>query len=273
MKIRIRYWDIYRRSEAERQREKDHVTRFGPHWVVERVKRPIGARDYSTDGSPYGLRTGYVGIWKGCTASAGKAAPNRWAAQGRGPLPCGLGGIQIMMILRRWAIDATNALRLSNDPFAEQRLRDLINHIAEQTAEQSSPYKQEIASVEFDRTDKLSWALDPGRDNSESNELQGTCDTYVAAANGMGLENITRTIAERRAKHGKEPRERKKAGRKPIGPVAQTSAERMRKHRRNKALKRPQPTGVTTVGTDQPMPRLSSAPTDPFPQAQGGDTT
>src|SRR5262249_53218382 len=129
MKIRIRYWDIYRRSESERQSEKDHVTRFGPYWVVEHVKRPDGARDYSTDGSPYELPLGYAGVWRGRTTPTGKAAPNHWAAQGRGPLPFGLGGLQVQMIRRRWAIDAVNELRLSNDPCAAQRLRDLRDRV------------------------------------------------------------------------------------------------------------------------------------------------
>jgi len=222
MKIRIRYWDIYRRNESERQREKDHVTRFGPHWVVEQVKRPAGARDYSTDGSPYEPRKGYAGVWKGRTTPAGKAAPNRWPTQGRGPLPCGLGGMQIMMILRRWAIDIVNALRLSNDPHSYQRLRDLRRHIFEQTALQPR-HAQAMDCPEFDQTDKLRWAL--GFSNDAVADLPtGPYDTYVAAANGMKIENITGTIEKRRAKYGKLPRERQKAGRKPIGPVAQTSA-------------------------------------------------
>lgn len=267
---KTRYWDFYRRTESERQREKDHVTRFGPHWVVEYAKRPIGARAYSTDSSPYEPRKGYAGVWRGRTTTAGKAAPNKWAAQGRGPLPYGIGPTQVMMVRKRWSMDATNDLRLSDSPNASQRIRDLMAHLAEQARKEKHPYLQEMASVEFQLTDQLRWLLDSGRDDDKTNiEPRGPCDTYVAASNGMGLENITRTIEERRAKYGKVPRERQKAGRKPIGPVAMSAAERMRKHRRNKALKRSPPTSVPTAGVDQPMPLGSTMPAElstPMPE-------
>jgi hypothetical protein len=287
--IKSRYWDVYRRLESERQREKHHVTKFGPHWVVEHVKRPAGARDYSTDGSPYQPRMGYAGIWKGRTASTGKAAPNRWAKQGYGPLPYGLGELQIQMILRRWAIDTVNTLRLSNDRWSYQRLRDVRRHVFEQN-ELQPLHDQELASVELTvgyRTDELRWLLDFSN-AAVADRPVGPYDSYVAAANGMRLENITRTIEERRAgfsRHSitgeieskkfkpKPVRERQKAGRKPLGPVAQTSAERARRYRRNKAL-RSKPHERHEVGTDQQpsLPRLSSVSTDPFTNARGGDT-
>jgi len=66
----------------------------------------------------------------------------------------------------------------------------------------------------------------------------------------------------------------RKPGRKPIGLIAQTTAERVRKHRRNKALlKRSLPTSVATAGTEQPMPLGPTVPVDLFTPAQGDDNT
>jgi hypothetical protein len=129
----------------------------------------------------------------------------------------------------------------------------------------------ELESIElYCRHDQLRWFLDARflADNDVP-----FIDGAIADSAGYGFQEVDNTVAVRRKRYGRPLRERRKPGRKPIGLIAQTTAERVRKHRRNKVLKRSPPTSVATAGTDQPLPLGLTVPTALSTHAQGGDTT
>jgi hypothetical protein len=192
----------------------------------------------------------------------------------------------------------TDRLRLSDDPYSCQRLRDLKakffrlytlsisewtflapvgliqSDVRERNAERSGPYWDEMAAIDlYRRHDQLRWCLDAGDDEECPDSGPGR-DTFTADKNGLQFQEVDNTIAKRREKYDRPLRERKKAGRKPIGLVAQTSAERMRKYRRNKALSKTLATHERLpAGTLQPLPLGLTVPVDLFTPAQGGDNT
>ena len=187
----------------------------------------------------------------------------------------------------------TDRLRLSNDPYNLRRLRDHKEHIRERAVESGAAFQNEkkrrgefpspkyahgircaeLEGIElYRRHDQLRWFIDAPFD--EEKVAERGLDSTIADATGFKFEEVDTTVAERRKRYGRPLRERRKAGRKPIGLIAQTTAERVRKYRRNKALKRSPPTSVPTAGTDQPMMPLGLAvPTALSTHAQGGDTT
>jgi hypothetical protein len=59
----------------------------------------------------------------------------------------------------------------------------------------------------------------------------GGRDSQIAALAGFKFQELDNTIARRRRKYGRPLRERRKAGRKPLGDRKMTTAERVRKHR------------------------------------------
>src|SRR5262249_37557735 len=127
------YWIEMARSRPEREAERQHETRFGPYWAVDKVKRPNG-RSYTTCQSPYDPEPGYAGIWKGRTAPPpriGAAAPKRWPAEAPGLRPHGLRPYEHKWALVLASRVVTDRLRLSNDRFNLQRHRDLRVHILE----------------------------------------------------------------------------------------------------------------------------------------------
>jgi len=200
-------------------------------------------------------------------------------------------------------------LRLSNDPCAKQRLRDLKVHILERRRHSGSLFQDkaeppaaqfargvrwaELESIElYRRHDQLRWFIDAKVDDhkldfsaqafekrsigGETGIIGGAVvgegiDSTIANQAGFEFEEVDNTV-ERRRRH--PPRERRKVGRKPIGLIAQTSAERARKYRRNKALSK---TLVTherlPAGTLQPLPLGLTVPVDLFTPAQGDDNT
>jgi hypothetical protein len=156
----------------------------------------------------------------------------------------------------------TDQLRLSNDPYSYQRLRDFKIHIYERKRhsgalfqDKENPTKHQLpavsstpnlrASNSYRRHDQLRWFIDrptndwalalhfAARDCHEEYEEAkrlGT-DSAIAFAQGFKFEEVNNTVERRLKLKGKKLRERKKPGRKPIGERAMTTAERVRKHR------------------------------------------
>ena len=244
------YWvEIVRsRPAREREAERRQTTRFGPYWAVDKVKRP-NRRSYTTRQSPYDPKPGYVGIWEGRTAPPpriGAAAPKRWPAEA----PDGLRPYEYKDEQENASGAVTDRLRLSNDRSNLQRLRDHKVHIRERAVESgaafqnkkkrrgefpSPKYAHGIRCAELEgiglyrRHDQLRWLIDAPFDEEKVSE--GGLDSAIATAVGLNFEEVDNTVARRRKR---PPRERRKPGRKPIGPVAQTTAERVRKHRATK---------------------------------------
>jgi hypothetical protein len=202
---------------------------------------------------------GFVGIWRGRTAlppRVGKAAPKRWPAHQPGETP--------LYVLKRCqtiaSLVVTDQLRLSNDPYTYQRLRDFKIHIHERKRHSGALFQDrqgltpaqyargvlyaELEGIEiFRRHDQLRWVIDPPVDDTALNFSQrgaarehedakrrGT-DSAIAVAMGFEFENPDKVVELRLKLKGKKLRERKKPGRKPIGVRAMTTAERVRKHR------------------------------------------
>jgi hypothetical protein len=135
-----------RQCRGWREAEAQQQTRFGSHWVVQRVKRP-NKRKYETTQSPYDPKWGLTmsgranKFWPFRTAMPpriGSAAPNRWAAEPEGVLrPYGLRPYEKQLALASMQV----APRLSDDPYALQRLRDLRTHIAERARHSGSAFQ------------------------------------------------------------------------------------------------------------------------------------
>jgi hypothetical protein len=157
-------------------------------------------------------------------------------------------------------------LKLSDDRFNSQRIRDLKTHILERRRHSGSLFYDkdratlsaaqfargirwaEFESIElYRRHNQLRWMTD-ARFKVESDPF---IDSAIAGSAGYGFQEVDNTVERRRKKYNRPSRERKKPGRKPIGPVAQTDAARMLKYRRNKVLKRSPPTSVSRPGADQ----------------------
>src|SRR5262249_30866479 len=153
----------------------------------------------------------------------------------------------------------TDQLRLSDDPFSVQRLRDLKAHIHEQRRQSGAAF-QDVRNTEnkAEFACGIVWAEDEGwKQHLRHDQLRSFIsppatsikltenapihqkgrrvtvphglDSQIAAFTGFKFEEVTNTIMRRR--RFVPLRERRKAGRKPIGPIAMTSAERVRKHR------------------------------------------
>src|SRR5262249_38112167 len=168
------YWTEIRRTKAESEAERRQTTKFGPHWAVDKVERPLG-RAYTTRQSPYDPESG-VGIWKGRTAPPpriGTAAPKRWPAEA----PDGLRPYEYKQALALASRVVTDRLRLSNDRCNYRRLRDLKQHILERRRHSGSLFRDrdrptaaqfargvrwaELESIElYRRHDQLRWFLD-----------------------------------------------------------------------------------------------------------------
>jgi hypothetical protein len=77
--------------------------------------------------------------------------------------------------------------------------------------------------------------------------LCGVSGGCLAGAAGFGSQEIDNTIAERRRRYGRRLRERRTAGRSPLGDRAMSTTERIAGHRANakqNGVKRPPPTGA-----------------------------
>jgi hypothetical protein len=85
-------------------------------------------------------------------------------------------------------------------------------------------------------------------------------DSNIADRAGFKFEEVQNTIEKRRRERGLVVRERKKPGRKPLGPVAMSGAERKRKHDRIKRLQALVTPERRQAGVDQPLPLRRSAP-------------
>jgi len=284
---KTRYWTVIRRTEPESRAERQHKTKFGRYWTVDKVP-PRKGRLYTTHQSPYDPKPGYVGIWKGRTAPpprVGSAAPRQWAAEPQGLRPYGLPPYKLREELIDQSKAITDKLKLSNDPFNLQRIRDLKAHILERRRHSGSLFQDrdrptavqfargvrwaELESIEiYRRHNQLRWVVD-ARFTVE-NDIPFV-DSAIAAGAGYDFQEVDTTVERRRKKYDRPLRERKKAGRKPIGPIAQTNAARMRKYRRNKILKRLLPTGVSRPGADQRgLPPSLPAPGYFIPTRGGG---
>lgn len=294
------YWAEIRRSRPEREAEARHSTskrnRFRQYWAD-------GTRSRTASRSnplwfPYAappprvsvsyLRYGILGTVERRTASA---ASNRWSAEAPGLRPYGLRPYK-----RKWqqAIASrviTDRLRLSDDPFNYQRLRDLKAHILERRRESGAAFQDnqwdpkspecqrgiywaEMEGIELHRRhDRLRWFIDgPVNDEVIDQKLAKKGDPYLAeriphgrdsqlaAINGFELQELQTTQTRRRQSYGRPLRERRKAGRKPIGPIAMSGAERKRKHDQNKRLQALSTPERPQTGPDQPLPLGWSAP-------------
>jgi hypothetical protein len=227
------------------------------------------------------------GLWLGLTAPPwriGPWAPDRWPAK----QPIELPPFEFKRAQALASLLVANGLRLSNDPCAKQRLRDVRAHRLERRRHSGSYFRADLDGIEkYRRHDQLRWflefkvndkKLDFSARTFEHRSVDGETgiiipknsdavvgvgiDSNIANQAGLKFEEVDSTVERRRRKYGRPLRERKKPGRKPIGLVAMTTAERMRKYRRNKVLKRPLPTGVTTAGTEQPLPLGPTVPVD-----------
>src|SRR5262249_9248179 len=279
------YWVEIARSRPEREAEARHSTKFGQHWAGSR-QRPSG-RLYTILRSPYDPAPS----WNGRTAfppGVGPAAPGRWPAEA----PDGLRPYEYKKELVLASRVVTDQLRLSDDPHSHQWLRDLKGHIRERAVEWGAPYQNEnTRRVEFRspkyahgircaelegialyrRHDQLRWFIDAPLDEEKVDERE--LDSAIADAAGFKFEAVDNTVAERRKRYGRPLRERRKAGRKPIGLIAQTTAERGRKHRQRKALKFKAPATHERLpaGTVQPSPLELAVPVDLSTRVRNGD--
>src|SRR5262249_15623245 len=285
--------------------EARHSTKFGQHWAGSRP-RPSG-RSYTILRSPYDPAPG----WNGRTAfppRVGPAAPGRWPAEA----PDGLRPYKYKEEQENASRAVTDRLRLSDDPYSDQRLRDLKVHILERRRHSGSWFQDkaeptaaqfargvrwaELESIElYRRHDQLRWFIDAKFDdeavslaalarnkehlaedaragNAPSGFVGRGLDSEIADSAGYGFEEVNNTVERRRRKYGRPLRERRKVGRKPIGPIAQTSAGRARKYRRRKALKFK---ALATherlpAGTVQPPPLGQAVPVPTFASTDEG---
>src|ERR1700756_4655474 len=147
------YWiKWYTRPREQREAEAQHETRFGLYWTSSR-QRPSG-RSYTIDRSPYDPEPG----WDGRPPRVGPAAPNRWAAEAPELRPHGLRPHE-----RHWqrAVASrviTDRLRLSDDPYSDQRLRDLRVHILERRAHSGSLFQDGDDPTRAEFAHGIRWA-------------------------------------------------------------------------------------------------------------------
>src|SRR5262249_30420944 len=282
------YWVEIARSRPEREREaeRQHETRFGPYWAVNKVKRPNG-RSYTTRQSPYDPEPGYAGIWKGRTAPPpriGAAAPKRWPTEA----PDGLRPHEYKWAQVLASRLITDRLRLSGDRYNCQRLRDLRAHIHERACFSGAAFQNEkkwpkkfpntkfargirwaeIEGIElYRRHDQLRWFVDA---RFEADNDVPFIDGAIADSAGYGFQEVNNTVARRRRKYGRPLRERRKAGRKPLGERAMTTAERVAKHRARKKLPALATHERVPAGADQPLPLGLAVPVPPFASTDEG---
>jgi hypothetical protein len=294
------YWAEIARNRLDREAEARHSTKYGQYWAGSR-HRPNG-RAYTLSQSPYDAVNNFEGQRWGsaahpvrfdiviCQSRRTRVLPalRRWAAEPPGLRPYGLRPYE-----RKWqqAIASrvvTDRLRLSDDPYNYQRLRDLKAHILECRRESGSLFQDtpwdpksaecargirwaELESIElYRRHDQLRWILDAGADDHnlrgteegyrESGGIPHGLDSKIAFDNNFSFEEVDNTVARRRERYGKPLRERRKVGRKPIGPVAMTTAERVAKHRRAKQLQALATPESPQTGVRRPSPLGLSAP-------------
>jgi hypothetical protein len=171
----------------------------------------------------------------------------------------------------------TDQLRLSNDRYNYRHLRDHKAHILERRRHSGSLFQDkaepsaaqfargvrwaELESIElYRRHDQLRWFIDAKVDDENLDSDAVATDSNIADQAGFKFEEVDSTMERRR----KRPlRERRKAGRKPLGERAMTTAERVAKHRDRKLL------ALATherlpAGTVQPPPLGQAVPVPPF---------
>jgi hypothetical protein len=275
------------RFKGWRESEAQQSTRFGQHWVEDGPPRPNWRRAYTVKQSPYDPKSN----WNGFTAfppRVGAAAPERWPAEAPGLRPHGLRPYEVKWLRGIASRTITDRMRLSNDPYNYQRLRDLKAHILERRRHSGSLFrdreaptsaqfargirKAEIDGIElYRKRGQLRWYMDaPVDDEVIDQKIAKSDDPYladriphgrdsqIAALAGFKFQELDNTIARRRRKYGRPLRERRKAGRKPLGDRAMTTAERVRKHREKS--KAPAPHGRSQTGVVQPPPLGPTAP-------------
>jgi len=253
---------------------KEDCPRFGKYWTTG-TGSWMGCSARKGSGDP---RNRSVRLWLlAAPWRVGPSAPRRWPSLQPEEMPPYLQRFYYEIS----SLALTNKLRLSDNPFAIQRLRDLKAHIHEGYRRRSGYFWAEMDAIElYRRHDQLRWFMDAKVDDMALNfsgkdhkAYDGTIqsvghngtgvgrDSSIADAAGYAFEEVDNTIALRRIKYGRPLRERQKSGRKPIGDRAMTTAERVAGHR-TKALpaplERPQP-GI--VVPSQPQgPIVSGTP-------------
>jgi len=286
------YWVEIARSRPEREAEARHSTTFGKHWAGSR-QRPNG-RSYTIHQSPYDPEPG-VGIWQGCTAPPpriGPAAPKRWPAEA----PDGLRPYEYKWAQALASRLITDQLRLSNDRCNYRHLRDHKAHILERRRHSGSLFQDkaepsaaqfargvrwaELESIElYRRHDQLRWfirasvddkTLDFSAEDFDKRSIGGETgitgagmDSSIANQAGFAFEDVDNAVENLR---GHPPRERCKAGRKPLGEHAMTTAERVAKHRARKKLLAPATHGRFPAGAGQSPPLGLAVPASTFDQ-------
>jgi hypothetical protein len=151
------YWVEARRTEPESAAERRQTTRFGPHWVVDKARRPHG-RPYTALQSPYDPENHFEGQRYGGAAHPLRfdivvrqswrtrilPALRSWAAEppglndswGRGPdRPHGPRPYELRWLQAIASRVITDRLGVSNDRYHSERLRDLKAHIRERRRE------------------------------------------------------------------------------------------------------------------------------------------
>src|SRR5262245_44988286 len=136
-----RYWNDIRRTKPEIEIEKRHATRFGRYWAE-------GTGSWTGDkGCP---------LWfphAGPPPRVGAAAPRRWAAEPQGPRPYGPRPYELRLVLIDQSKAITDQLKLSNNLFTLQRLRDFRMHIFERRRHSGSLFldKEKLTAAQFAR--------------------------------------------------------------------------------------------------------------------------
>jgi hypothetical protein len=236
----------------------EYSTKFGQYWTN-------GTRS----------RTGSAGhpFWFPYAAPpprVGPSAPRRWAAEPESERPYGLRPYELKWQQAIASAVITDQLRLSNDPCSYERLRDLKAHIAEQRRARSGYYWAEMEGVElYRRSDRLRWFIDATVDDEKLDFSGQACergvsevtpkgepigvgrDSDIARDAGFKFEEVNNTVARRRRK---PLRERCKPGRKPIGAIAMTGAERKQRHDLKKKLQALATPERPQAGAVQPSP-------------------
>lgn len=264
------YWADVRRTEPEGAAERQQATKFGPHWAVDKVKRPNG-RSYTSLQSPYDPVNHFEGQRYGAAHALRfdikveqswrtriLPALRRWAAEPAGERPYGPRPHELKWLLV-WR-------GISNDRYHSERLRDLRKHIHERRRESGAAFQElewgspphdarqargilwaELEGIElYRRSDQLRWFIDGPVDDGNLDPRQAKQgdpadaillgrDSQIAAFAGFEFQEVDNTIEERRARYGRPLRLRKKPGRKPNGECAMSGAERVRNHRKKPA--------------------------------------
>jgi hypothetical protein len=205
--------------------------------------------------------------------------PNRWAAEPAGERPYGLRPYEakqaqaIASLVLAPRLTETQHIRDLRDGIYDREIRARKLENARNVRHPHPRFAAGLLSIRFAcgirqleieginamRANKTHGCYRPATEHEEGfvdTVSFDDCAVSKEVASGFGYQDVTAEVESLR----KRLREQRKAGRKPLGAIAMSSAERVRKHRDAKKRKAPATPGRLPAGAVQPLPLGLTAP-------------